>query len=42
MMVRLATAYITTHIQGLPLVYRSFEKPAQAEAWLLQQQGQPG
>ncbi|UOQ53990.1 hypothetical protein [Hymenobacter cellulosivorans] len=40
-MVRLATAYITTHIQGLPLQYRSFETEAQAEAWLLQQPGQP-
>ncbi|PJJ52895.1 hypothetical protein [Hymenobacter chitinivorans] len=40
-MVRLATAYITTHIQGLPLVYRSFEKAPQAEEWLLQQPSQP-
>ncbi|MCB2406460.1 hypothetical protein [Hymenobacter lucidus] len=38
-MVRLATAYITTNIQGLPLLYRSFERVAEAEAWLLQQPG---
>ncbi|SNC76659.1 hypothetical protein SAMN06265337_3498 [Hymenobacter gelipurpurascens] len=34
---RLATAYVTTHVQGLPLTYRSFETDAQAQAWLLQQ-----
>ena len=38
-MVRLATAYITTHVQGLPLVYRSFEADADAVKWLLQQSG---
>jgi hypothetical protein len=31
---RLATAYVTTHVQGLPLVYRSFESEAEAETWL--------
>jgi hypothetical protein len=31
---RLATAYITTHVQGLPLVYRSFEHEAEAAIWL--------
>ncbi|MCC3156229.1 hypothetical protein LJ737_03220 [Hymenobacter sp. 15J16-1T3B] len=34
---RLATAYITTHVQGLPLVYRSFERDEDAVAWLLSQ-----
>lgn len=36
-MVRLATAYITTQVHGMPLVYRSFEGEAEAIAWLLQQ-----
>ncbi|MCR5888185.1 STAS/SEC14 domain-containing protein [Hymenobacter sp. J193] len=36
-MVRLATAYVTTQVQGLPLVYRSFETEGAAIAWLLQQ-----
>ncbi|RTQ48542.1 hypothetical protein EJV47_16350 [Hymenobacter gummosus] len=36
---RLATAYVTTHVQGLPLVYRSFETEAEAEAWLGAQAG---
>jgi hypothetical protein len=36
-MVRLATAYITTHVQGIPLQYRSFETPEAAMQWLLQQ-----
>ncbi|GGF01792.1 hypothetical protein GCM10011383_10860 [Hymenobacter cavernae] len=35
--VRLATAYITTHVQNLPLTYRSFDAEADAVAWLLQQ-----
>jgi predicted anti-sigma-YlaC factor YlaD len=34
---RLATAYITTHVQGLPLTYRSFESDEEAKAWLLNQ-----
>lgn len=34
---RLATAYVTTHVQGLPLTYRSFENDEQAKIWLLQQ-----
>ncbi|RZK44826.1 MAG: hypothetical protein EOO59_21575 [Hymenobacter sp.] len=33
---RLATAYITTNVGGLPLRYRSFDEVAQATAWLLQ------
>jgi len=32
---RLATAYITTNVGGLPLRYRSFDDEAQATAWLL-------
>ena len=36
-LVRLATAYVTTHVQGLPLVYRSFETDAEAVRWLVQQ-----
>ncbi|MBJ6143963.1 hypothetical protein [Hymenobacter sp. BT559] len=32
---RLATAYITTNVGGLPLRYRSFDDAAQATAWLL-------
>jgi hypothetical protein len=34
---RLATAYVTTHVQGLPLTYRSFEIEEQAKAWLIKQ-----
>jgi hypothetical protein len=34
---RLATAYITTNVQGLPMRYRSFDLEAEAVAWLLQQ-----
>lgn len=34
---RLATAYITTYVQGLPLVYRSFDSEAAAVRWLLSQ-----
>ncbi len=34
---RLATAYITTSVGGLPLRYRSFDTEAEAVAWLLQQ-----
>ena len=34
---RLATAFITTNVGGLPLRYRSFDTEAQAVAWLLQQ-----
>lgn len=36
-MTRLATAYITTQVQKLPLVYRSFDDEAAAVQWLLQQ-----
>lgn len=36
-MVRLATAYVTTHVQNLPLTYRSFETDAEATQWLLRQ-----
>lgn len=32
---RLATAFITTNVQGLPLRYRSFDDEAHAAAWLL-------
>lgn len=34
---RLATAYITTSVSGLPLRYRSFDDEAAAVAWLLRQ-----
>jgi hypothetical protein len=34
---RLATAYITTNVQGLSIRYRSFDLEAEAVAWLLQQ-----
>jgi hypothetical protein len=34
---RLATAYITTSVGGLPLRYRSFDAEAEALSWLLQQ-----
>lgn len=40
-MVRLATAYVTTNVQGLPLVYRSFETETAALQWLLQQPEHP-
>ena len=33
-LVRLATAFVTTSIQGLPLVYRSFNIDADARRWL--------
>ena len=36
---RLATAYITTSVQGLPMRYRSFDQEAEAAAWLAQQPG---
>ncbi|HET9505104.1 MAG TPA: hypothetical protein VFO93_16290 [Hymenobacter sp.] len=32
---RLATAFITTNVQGLPLRYRSFDAAAPATDWLL-------
>ena len=38
-LVRLATAFVTTNVQGLPLVYRSFDTDAAAAAWLTQQLG---
>jgi hypothetical protein len=34
---RLATAYITTSVGGLPLRYRSFDAEAEAVAWLRRQ-----
>ena len=34
---RLATAYITTSVQNLPLRYRSFDSEAAAVEWLLRQ-----
>ncbi|UOQ78990.1 hypothetical protein MUN84_10965 [Hymenobacter sp. 5516J-16] len=40
-MVRLATAYITTQSQSLAITYRSFETDAAAQAWLLQQPSSP-
>jgi hypothetical protein len=40
-LVRLATAYVTTNVQGLALVYRSFDAEAEAVRWLLQQPGTP-
>ncbi|MBD2723830.1 MULTISPECIES: hypothetical protein [Hymenobacter] len=36
-LVRLATAFVTTSVQGLPLTYRSFDTDAAATAWLAQQ-----
>ena len=39
--VRLATAFITTNVQGLPLAYRSFDTEAEAVQWLLQQPATP-
>ncbi|UOR05080.1 hypothetical protein MUN82_19350 [Hymenobacter aerilatus] len=36
-MTRLATAFITTKIQGLPLVYHSFDEETTAVDWLLRQ-----
>jgi hypothetical protein len=36
-LVRLATAYVTTSVQGLPLTYRSFDRDADAVHWLAQQ-----
>ncbi|RPD49425.1 hypothetical protein DNI29_01070 [Hymenobacter sediminis] len=41
-MVRLATAYITTQVLNLALTYRSFDSDAAAQAWLLQQPASPG
>ncbi|TGE27705.1 hypothetical protein [Hymenobacter metallicola] len=40
-MVRLATSFITTQVLGLPLVYRSFEREADAQQWLLGQPATP-
>ena len=40
-MVRLATAYVTTQVQGLPLLYRSFETETEAAQWLLRQPVSP-
>lgn len=41
-LVRLATAFVTTNVQGLPLTYRSFDTEEEAERWLLQQPATPG
>lgn len=38
---RLATAYITTSVQDLPLEYRSFETETEALSWLLAQPATP-
>jgi len=35
---RLATAYVTTSVQGLPLIYRTFTDEEAAVAWLLAQE----
>jgi hypothetical protein len=40
-LVRLATAFVTTSIHGLPLTYRSFDSDAEARRWLLQQPASP-
>jgi len=34
---RLATAFVTTSVQSLPMRYRSFDNEAEAIAWLLNQ-----
>ncbi len=34
---RLATAFVTTNVQGLPIRYRSFDDEVEATAWLLLQ-----
>ncbi|MEJ7660049.1 MAG: hypothetical protein WKG07_10735 [Hymenobacter sp.] len=34
---RLATAFVTTNVHGLPIRYRSFEEEGPAIAWLLKQ-----
>lgn len=36
-LVRLATAFVTTNVQGLPLTYRSFDEEPAAVRWLSQQ-----
>lgn len=40
-MVRLATAYITTQVNNMPLIYRSFINESEALQWLLQQPTSP-
>lgn len=40
-MVRLATAYITTQVSGLPLIYQSFDVENEALTWLLLQPSSP-
>ncbi|GAB3859401.1 hypothetical protein GCM10028822_35890 [Hymenobacter terrigena] len=40
-LVRLATAFVTTSIQGMPLVYRSFDTVANAQRWLVLQPAAP-
>jgi hypothetical protein len=40
-LVRLATAYVTISVQGLPMIYRSFDTEAAATRWLAQQPGTP-
>ncbi|MGI4824485.1 MAG: hypothetical protein ACRYFV_25020 [Janthinobacterium lividum] len=34
---RLATAFITISVQGLPILYRSFDKEEQAVSWIIKQ-----
>lgn len=34
---RLAMAYVTTNVKGLPMRYRSFDNEAEAQAWLRNQ-----
>jgi hypothetical protein len=36
---RLATAFITVSVQGLPVLYRSFDTEEQAVNWIIQQRG---
>ena len=38
---RLATAFITTNVGGMPLRYRSFDQETEARAWLRQQPATP-
>ena len=40
-LVRLATAFVTTSVQGLPLTYRSFDTDEEAVRWLQQQPATP-
>jgi hypothetical protein len=40
-LVRLATAFVTTSIKGLPLAYRSFDTDTDARRWLELQPATP-